>query len=220
MDDDRRTSADQQQSDGSSSANNNRNTDESQEPRSVVDADDLLAGYVDVVDSSQRRSSPFSSPALRVVPEEHGSTAEAAAAVRVVSPPPTLAVVPQAHAEDGPHPSPRRRGTPTAATVQRRRNRQHQVTYEDLISRPRSNPRSRTPMRYESPLDHGAFHGDRANTNDDNDSPPQQNHEARTISIRPTAGLGVGVVRAMPERVSEGSIYCCVLRFLCALYIS
>ena len=214
MDDDRRTSAEQEQpSSTSSTATNNRDAEEGQEPDtfSVVDADDLLAGYVDVVDSSQRRSSPFASPTLRVVPEEQGNTAEAAA-VRVVSPPPTP--VPQAHAEDGPHPSPRRRGTPTAATAQRRRNRQHQVTYEDLVSRPRSNPRSRTPMRYESPLDHGAFHGDRANNNNnDNNNPPRQNHEARTISIRPSAGLGVGVVRAMPERVSESSIDC-ILRFL------
>lgn len=165
---------------------------------SVVGPEDLQAGYVDVVDSSQRLSSPFASPngTLRTVRE----------GVRVVSPITHTNnaggqedevdddAIPQAHAED-PQPSPaRRRGTPTAAAANRRRNR-HQVTYEDLVSRPRSNPRSRTPMRYESPLEHGAF------TNNDTDNNGEDaSSQGTAISIRPTAGLGVGVVRPPPER--------------------
>ena len=182
---------------------NDRSRTSAEQPQpNVVDADDLLAGYVDVVDSSQRRSSPFASPngTLRTVQEGVRVVSPTAAAasrdlhVLLDETPAQQQEVPQAHAED-PIPSPRRRGTPTAAAANRRRNR-HQVTYEDLISRPRSNPRSRTPMRYESPLEHGAF----STTTRRDEDPPQ---ESRTISIRPTAGLGVGVVRAIPDRVSQ-----------------
>jgi len=154
----------------------------------------LLAGQaVDVIDASERRASPFASPTtgvLRTVPE-----GQLGQVVRVVSPT-TPAAVPRAHAEES-VPSPRRRGTPTAAAASRRQQHSHRVTYEDLASRPRSNPRSRTPMRYESPLEHSAFrHGNHDNNED-------AGSEARAISIRPTAGLGVGVVRAAPERVSD-----------------
>jgi len=161
-----------------------------EEQPSVVNNEDLLAGFVDVgVDSSQRRSSPFASPngTLRTVRE----------GVRVVSP---VVVrdreddIPQAHAED-PVPEPRRRGTPTAAaaaSATRRRSR-HQVTYESLISRPRSNPRSRTPMRYESPLEHAAFR--------EREDPQDDTFQARTTSIRPTAGMAVGTIRPVQGRL-------------------
>ena len=193
--------------------------------RSVVDADDLLAGYVDVdtdvVDStSQRRSSPFTSPSssrpLGVVPEEEDTTTAAPPpAGRVVSPPPVVQVpeIPRAHAEEGPHhdPSPRRRrGTPTAAQHRRRQQSQSQIiTYEDLRNRPRSNPRSRTPMRHESPLNHDAFHSDRVinnnnNNNSSSSSSSNYNHNPHPI-IRLGSGADRGVHRPVPISLATTS---------------
>jgi hypothetical protein len=150
--------------------------------RSVVDDEDTRGGYVDVQqadiaadDTANRFASPMGT--LRAVQE--GGLVEAVE-------------IPIALPEES-FPSPRRRVTPTV-----RRRQSNRVTYEDLISRPRSNPRSRTPMRYESPLQHGAFRANEAE-----EVPPQQDtFQPRAISIRPGAGLGVGVVRPVPERVS------------------
>lgn len=71
------------------------------------------------------------------------------------------------------------------------------VTLASLASRPRSNPRSRTPMRYESPLNPDEFRRESQSSaaagNDDEPSTSNSNRESgRTITIRPTAGLAVG----------------------------
>lgn len=58
----------------------------------------------------------------------------------------------------------------------------------DTSRRPRSNPRSRTPMRYESPLDPDEFR--RIRPQDEGDERP----DARRITIRPNAGRAVGAV--------------------------
>jgi hypothetical protein len=149
--------------------------------RSVVDDEDTRAGYVDVqaditVDDTPNR---FASPTGALCAVQEGDQVEAVE-------------IPVALPEES-FPSPRRRVTPTP-----RRRQSNRVTYEDLVSRPRSNPRSRTPMRYESPLEHGAFR-----VNEAEEVPQQEtSFQPRAISIRPGAGLGVGVVRPMPERVS------------------
>lgn len=59
----------------------------------------------------------------------------------------------------------------------------HRVTIESLLRRPRSNPRSRTPMRYESPLSPNAFRRDEAS--------PERT-EGQRITVRPLAGATVG----------------------------
>jgi hypothetical protein len=123
--------------------------------------------------------------------------------VRVVSPP-------QAPAED--HFSPPRqdrRGTPTTSASRRRQQRP--LYYEDVANRPRSNPRTRTPMRFESPMEHDAFRRTTSSDSAENGgehSAPQ--NEARRITIRPMAGSAVGSVRAPPTRVS--------LSFLSSVY--
>jgi hypothetical protein len=60
------------------------------------------------------------------------------------------------------------------------------ITIDDLVNRPRSNPRTRTPMRYESPLEVDAFRSERRST--------PQDVESRRISIRPLAGASVGTL--------------------------
>jgi hypothetical protein len=65
-----------------------------------------------------------------------------------------------------------------------------------LRDRPRSNPRSRTPMRYVSPLDPNEFRRESL----EQDEPALERNEARRISIRPMAGRAVGTVA--PSRVS------------------
>lgn len=66
-------------------------------------------------------------------------------------------------------------------------------SYEDLSYRPRSNPRTRTPMRYESPLNANAFR---------ETSPSSQNRrEGQRISVRPMAGAAVGT-SLLTRRVS------------------
>jgi len=62
---------------------------------------------------------------------------------------------------------------------------------EELARRPRSNPRSRTPMRYESPLETDAFRRRSPSPNNNNDD-----NVARRITIRPLAGATVGTVGA------------------------
>ena len=56
-------------------------------------------------------------------------------------------------------------------------------------------------MRYESPLEHGAFRRDEQNNDEDT---LEDDFQPRAITIRPGAGLGVGVTRGMPQRVSYG----------------
>jgi hypothetical protein len=58
------------------------------------------------------------------------------------------------------------------------------VTYESLARRPRSNPRTRTPMRYESPLNPDAFR---------RDQPSPERREGLRITVRPLAGAAVGM---------------------------
>ena len=62
---------------------------------------------------------------------------------------------------------------------------QARVTYESLARRPRSNPRTRTPMRYESPLNPNAFR---------REQPSPERREGLRITVRPLAGAGVGTV--------------------------
>jgi hypothetical protein len=71
------------------------------------------------------------------------------------------------------------------------------------LSRPRSNPRSRTPMRYESPLQADAF---RIREDEDAEGPEQVSAsretprmEGRRIAIRPMAGRAVGTMAPTTE---------------------
>jgi hypothetical protein len=74
-----------------------------------------------------------------------------------------------------------------------------------LVRRPRSNPRSRIPMRYESPLNPDEFR--REDTNEEEDSPSIR-QEAHRITIRPTAGRPVGTVGSS----TRVSLRCCCWR--------
>lgn len=78
-----------------------------------------------------------------------------------------------------------------------RENTPVRVSAESLSRRPRSNPRSRTPMRYESPLDPDQFR--RESLESEESSVPFAN-EGRRITIRPLAGTAVGT--ALVHRVS------------------
>jgi hypothetical protein len=75
----------------------------------------------------------------------------------------------------------------TEAERSSRDNTPNPIHIGDLLSRPRSNPRTRTPMRYESPLESNAFRIERGNSN-------TETTESSRISIRPTAGSAVGTV--------------------------
>ena len=77
-----------------------------------------------------------------------------------------------------------------------RENTPLRITVESLTSRPRSNPRTRTPLRYESPLDPSEFRRESLVYDDDDTTP-----EARRITIRPLAGSAVGTV--VTARVSS-----------------
>jgi hypothetical protein len=79
--------------------------------------------------------------------------------------------------------------TPTAASL----------TYESLARRPRSNPRTRTPMRYESPLNANAFRRD-------NVSPEPSTREGQRVSLRPLAGAAIGT-NLIARIVSKRSIF-------------
>jgi hypothetical protein len=74
------------------------------------------------------------------------------------------------------------------------------VSIESLSRRPRSNPRSRTPMRYVSPLDPAEF---RRESLESEESSVNPGNEGRRITIRPLAGSAVGT--APVNRVSDGS---------------
>ena len=58
------------------------------------------------------------------------------------------------------------------------------LSYEELRDRPSSNPRTRTPMRYESPLNPNAFRT-----------------EGQRVTVRPLAGAAVGTT-LVSRRVS------------------
>ena len=75
------------------------------------------------------------------------------------------------------------------------------VSMDSLSRRPRSNPRVRTPMRYESPLDPDEFR--RESLEPEEPSAPLAN-EGRRITIRPLAGIAVGTapVRRVSFRLS------------------
>jgi hypothetical protein len=64
-----------------------------------------------------------------------------------------------------------------------------------LTQRPRSNPRTRTPLRYESPLDPSALRRESLTPD-----PVESVHESRRLTIRPLAGSHVGT---LPARVVE-----------------
>jgi hypothetical protein len=64
-----------------------------------------------------------------------------------------------------------------------------------LTQRPRSNPRTRTPLRYESPLDPSALRRESLTPD-----PVESVHESRRLTIRPLAGSHVGT---LPARVSR-----------------
>ena len=72
-----------------------------------------------------------------------------------------------------------------------------------LRDRPRSNPRSRTPMRYESPLNPAEFRRESL----ENDAVPERN-EARRISIRPLAGRAVGSIASTRVSVMDCGRLC------------
>ena len=63
------------------------------------------------------------------------------------------------------------------------------LSYEDLRDRPSSNPRTRTPMRYESPLNPNAFR-----------------NEGQRVTVRPLAGAAVGTA-LVSRRVSFRSCF-------------
>jgi len=101
-----------------------------------------------------------------------------------------------------------RRTTPT----NNNRQSQHRIRYEDLLNRPRSNPRSRTPMRYESPIDSTAFRREAVLTATAAEEEAQQQRRStptigaggtRRITVRPMAGAAVGTMPAPRRRVQE-----------------
>jgi hypothetical protein len=57
------------------------------------------------------------------------------------------------------------------------------VSPASLARRPRSNQRTRTPMRYESPVNPDAFRRDR---------PSPERREGQRITVRPLAGAAIG----------------------------
>jgi hypothetical protein len=72
------------------------------------------------------------------------------------------------------------------------------VSPASLARRPRSNQRTRTPMRYESPLDPGAFR---------RDGPSPERREGQHITVRPLAGAAIGTTlggRARPVSLPLG----------------
>lgn len=77
------------------------------------------------------------------------------------------------------------------------------VTLASLASRPRSNPRSRTPMRYESPLNPDEFRREPLTTaaEQQEQSSTPEGGSRRIITIRPSAGLAVGSIAA--TRIDE-----------------
>jgi hypothetical protein len=73
------------------------------------------------------------------------------------------------------------------STPQQRRTT---ITYDSLMERPRSNPRTRTPMRYESPLSATAFR-----RGDPEDVSPPPRREGQRVTVRPlVAGVSVGSI--------------------------
>ena len=78
------------------------------------------------------------------------------------------------------------------------------------LSRPRSNPRNRTPMRYESPLNADAFR----NIDEEPTTANRTRMEGQRITIRPLAGMAVGTTVAT-GRVSWGGKACVCVAVLC-----
>jgi hypothetical protein len=78
----------------------------------------------------------------------------------------------------------------TASEQTSRDNTPNPITVEDLINRPRSNPRLRTPMRYESPLESDAFRLRRSSIAPEESSrliiQPQASANVDTMSRRKT----------------------------------
>jgi len=83
------------------------------------------------------------------------------------------------------------------------------LSEEMARSRPRSNPRSRTPMRYESPLEPDAF--TRRSPSPNNNNNEDAALTTRRITIRPMAGRAVGTtvrttIREQQQQQSRASI--------------
>jgi len=78
------------------------------------------------------------------------------------------------------------------------------LTQDELARRPRSNPRSRTPMRYESPLEADAFRlGSTSSSGppEEGEDAQQQQPVSHRITIRSTlAGSAVGTVARIREQ--------------------
>ena len=70
------------------------------------------------------------------------------------------------------------------------------------LSRPRTNPRNRTPMRYESPLNANTFRIQE----EDEEEPRMATNEGRRITIRQFAGRAVGSTIA---RTRVSYLYSC-----------
>lgn len=68
------------------------------------------------------------------------------------------------------------------------------TTSIDTSRRPRSNPRSRTPMRYESPLDPDEFRRIRLQQEQQEGQNETERPDARRITIRPNAGRAIGAI--------------------------
>jgi hypothetical protein len=81
------------------------------------------------------------------------------------------------------------------------------------LTRPRSNPRNRTPMRYESPLNSNAFRIDE-------EPRPNRATEGQRITIRPLAGSAVGatVPTGRVSSLVESRFVGFVLCILCLMF--
>jgi hypothetical protein len=87
----------------------------------------------------------------------------------------------------------------TALEQSSRDNTPNPITIEDLVNRPRSNPRVRTPMRYESPLESDAFRII-------NQSVLYEEPTGSRITIRPSAGSAVGSMARRPANFESGDV--------------
>lgn len=74
-------------------------------------------------------------------------------------------------------------------------------TRDELARRPRSDPRSRTPMRYESPLEADALRRSSRSPpgDDDGDGEQRQQQPSQRVTIRTLAGSAVGTVARIRE---------------------
>lgn len=74
------------------------------------------------------------------------------------------------------------------------------LSFDALSRRPRSNPRTRTPMRFESPLNANAFHREDA-------SPETPNRGHHHLSVGPLAGTTTGTTSTLPSRIVSSDLH-------------